>query len=159
MSTEGWIYTMNSVGGVGAWSRYTFPWRVEATALLGETLYLRAGNSVYRVSEDATTDAGTAIVGTVQWPWLDFGVPSVTKRLEGIDVVGTGTQPSVQVGYDQRAIESFTPGYTIPADTLPGMVIPLPVAAPSLSMRLTYNGGAWSLQSVTLYLHDNRRGA
>lgn len=151
------VYTMNRTGQVGAWSRYVFPFEIDATAQLGETLFLRSGDSIYRVTEDATTDAGTPVEGIVQWPWLDFGTPGVTKMLQSLDVVGEGPgNVSLQVGYDQRSVEAFTPAYTIPIDTLTGMPVPIPVSAPTLSVRLTFTG-KWSLQAVNVNLAENRR--
>ena len=151
------VYTMNRAGRVGAWSRYVFPFEIDATAQLGETLFLRSGDTIYRVSEDATTDAGAPIESIVQWPWLDFGTPGVTKMLQTVDVVGDGPGTvSLQVGYDQRAVEAFTPAYTIPIDTLTGMPIPIPVSAPTLSVRLSFTG-KWSLQAVNVNLAESRR--
>lgn len=151
------VYTMNRTGQVGAWSRYVFPFEIDATAQLGETLFLRAGDTIYRVSEDATTDAGAPIESIVQWPWLDFGTPGVTKMLQTVDVVGDGPGTvSLQIGYDQRAVEAFTPAYTIPIDTLTGMPIPIPVSAPTLSVRLSFTG-KWSLQAVNVNLAESRR--
>lgn len=157
MSTVAWVYTINRTGQVGAWSRYTFPWSVDSIALLGEKLYLRANNKVYVVTEGADNDDGVPVVGTVQWPWLDFGSPGFTKMMQSVDVVGSGPGAvSLQIGYDQRAVEAFTPSYTIPIDTLTGMPVPMPVSAPTFSVRLTFTG-EWSLQAVNLYLADNRR--
>lgn len=161
MSRQAFVYTMNRTGQVGAWSRYLFPWNIEATALLGEKLYLRSGNKVYVVDENADTDDGEPIEAIVQWPWLDFGQPGVTKMLQSLDVVGdkgdgdNGTV-NIQIGYDQRFVEAFTPPYTIPIDTLPGMPIPIPVSAPTLSVRLSFTG-KWALQSVNVNLASNRR--
>ena len=157
MSTTAWVYTMNGGGSVGAWSRYVFPWSIHATAILGERLFLRAGNEVYEVSESAATDAGTPIEGVVQWPWLDFGTPGATKMLHAVDVVGSGSgNATLQVGYDQRNANAFTPDYTMPIDTLTGMPVAMPVSAPTLSMRLKFTG-QWSLQSVNLLLAESRR--
>jgi hypothetical protein len=156
-SQQVFVYTMNRTGQVGAWSRYVFPFNIDATAQLGETLYLRSGDVIYRVDEDADNDAGTPIVGVVQWPWLDFGSPGATKMLQSVDVVGSGPGTvSLQIGYDQRAVEAFTPSYTIPIDTLTGMPVPMPVSAPTLSVRLTFTG-KWSLQAVNVNLAENRR--
>lgn len=156
-SQQVFVYTMSQGGQVGAWSRYLFPFNISATAQLGETLYLRSGDTIYRVSESVDTDAGTPINGVVQWPWLDFGAPGQTKMMQALDVVGTGPgNVSLQVGYDQRSVEAFTPAYTIPIDTLSGMPIPMPVSAPTFSVRLSFTG-KWSLQAVNVYLADNRR--
>lgn len=150
------VYTMNRTGQVGAWSRYVFPFDIDDTAQLGENLYLRSGDTIYLVTEDEETDDGEPIEGVVQWPWLDFGAPGVTKMMQAVDVVGDGTGTvSLQIGYDQRSVEAFTPAYTIPIDTLTGMPVPMPVSAPTFSVRLTFTG-KWSLQSVAVYLADSR---
>jgi hypothetical protein len=76
--------------------------------------------------------------------------------LEGFDIVGSGT-PSVSIGYDQTDVTAFTTPYEVSPDTLTGGIIPLPVAAPTLSVKVSYAGGeAWSLQAVQLYLDDMR---
>lgn len=156
-TTTAWVYTMTSTGRVGAWSRYVFPFNVDATAVLGEKLYLRAGMQIFEVDEDATTDDGTQIQAVVQWPWLDFGTPGATKRLHSIDVIGSGPGTvSLQVGYDQRSNLAFTPAYTVPIDTLNGMPVPIPVSAPSLSLRLSFTG-EWQLNAVTLSMAESRR--
>jgi len=157
VTTIAWVYTMNQIGRVGAWSRYVFPYAVNATALLGERLFLRAGNEVYEVREDASADGTQEVAAIVQWPWLDFGTPGATKMLQSVDVVGTGPGTvNVQVGYDQRFTEAFTPSYNVPIDTLLGMPIPIPVSAPTLSMRLTFTG-KWSLQAINVMVNEGRR--
>lgn len=163
MSSTVFVYTMNRAGQVGAWSSYVLPFSVDAFAQLGDDLYVRHGDEVSRVSEDAVTDevGGVAIPfdGTVQWNWLDFGQPGTTKMVEGFDLVGSGS-PSIAFGYDQRNVAAFTAAYAIDADTMPGGMIPFPISAPSLSVKLTFAGGsAWAVQSVNMYLHDNRAGA
>ena len=76
--------------------------------------------------------------------------------LEGFDIVGYGTS-SISVGYDQTNEAYFTTDYAIPADTYPGQVIPLPLLAPSLSVKLTYDGNQdWQWNAMNLYLQDMR---
>ena len=157
MTTTVYVFTMNRP----AWSRYTFPWQIDAFAQLGDHLYIRTGDYVVKVDPDAVTDdvAGTPtnFAGTVQWGWLDFGAPGVTKQLEAIDYVGTGQGPTLSIGYDQRNTATFTSGYALSADTLPGTPIPFPIAAPTLSVKLAFAGGAaWSVQEVLLLLDDAR---
>ena len=149
------VYTMARIGQAGAWSRYTFPFAVEAFAQLGDDLYIRHGDAISVVSDDVAHDevAGAPIEfpGVVWWPWLDFGTPGETKMLEGFDYVGTGQGPSISVGYDQRSLAAFTTPYPIPNDTMPGGMTPIPVAAPTLSVKLTFAGGQrWNVQSVLL---------
>lgn len=155
------VYSMSRVGQAGAWSRYELPFSVEAFAQLGDSLYIRHGDSISVVSEAVTHDevGGEPIQfpGVVWWPWLDFGSPGQTKMLEGFDYVGTGQGPSIRIGYDQRSLTAFTPGYQISSDTMPGGMIPIPVAAPTLSVRLSFAGGEqWNVQSVLLSVQPMR---
>lgn len=150
-----YVHTLNA--GKGKWSRYLFPFAVDAFAQLGNDLYIRHGDEVSVVSEDAVTDdvdgVATNFTGVVWWPWLDNGQPGETKMLESFDYVGTGQGPSVSIGYDQRSLTAFTPPYLIDDDTLPGDPIPLPVGGPTLSVKLEFAGGAaWTVNQVTLNL-------
>jgi hypothetical protein len=152
-----YVHTLN--GGKGKWSRYIFPFAVDAFAQLGNDLYIRHGDEVSVVSEDVATDdvngVPTDFAGLVQWAWLDNGQPGVTKMLESLDYVGTGQGPSLSIGYDQRDTTAFTDPYLIDPDTLPGDPIPIPVAAPTFGIKLDFAGGAaWSVNAVTLHLSN-----
>ncbi len=150
------IYTMNRGVNNGAWSRYVFPWTIEHFTHLENLLYMRHGDIVSFAIEGAVDDDGVNFEGVIQWPWLDFGQPGVNKMLIGFDIVGEGTS-SIEIGYDQTALGTFTTKYAIPVDTYPGQIIALPVNAPSMSIRLTYDGGqAWQWNAFNLYLEDMR---
>ncbi len=150
------IYTMNKGAQGGAWGRYVFPWIIEHFAQLENTLYMRHEDDVSFVIEDALDDDGVYFDGVIQWPWLDFGKPGTNKMLDSFDIVGLGTC-SIEIGYDQTNLNSFTELYPIPADSYPGQIIPLPLTAPTMSVRLTYDGGqAWQWNALQLYLIDNR---
>lgn len=158
MTSTVFVYTMTQTGKIGAWTRYIFPFNVDNFAQLGDDLYVRHGDYISRVTSAAVTDeveVGTFenFAGTVWWSWLDFGTPGTTKMLEGFDYIGTGQGPSISIGYDQRNVAAFTDPYLLDPDTLPGGIIPLPVAAPTLSVKLEFAGGAaWQTQSVILYV-------
>ncbi len=156
--TDIYVFTLN--GGKGKWSRYVLPVSVESFAQLGDRLYIRSGDRVLRVVEDLLTDSvagvATPFSATVQWPWVDWGTPAITKQVIGFDIVGTG-QPSVSFGYDQRNLATFTAPYAIDPDTLPGGMVPMPLMAPSLSVKVDFAAGtAWSMQSLTLYINETR---
>ena len=156
------VYTMSPAGQLKAWSRYVYPFAIDAFAQLGNDLYIRHGDTVSVVDPglayDEVNGAPVNFPGRVQWAWLDMGPAGVTKMLEGFDIVGEGT-PSVSIGYDQRNPAAFTPPYPVSSDTVPGGIIPLPVSAPSMSVRVDYPGGEpWNLSSMTLYLHGNGGG-
>lgn len=166
--TETFIYSLTNAGTkVGAWTRYRFPFAIEAFAQLEDDLYIKHGRFISRVDELLNVDeltVGEGIVpqpfaGRVQWSWLDFGTPGVTKMLNGFDYVGLGQAPAISIGYDQRNEALFTTPYQLSADTLPGGLIPLPVMAPSMSVRLDFAGGAaWKVQSVLLDFFEMGNG-
>lgn len=164
MSTLVYVYTMTRIGQVGAWSRYEFPFDISDWCIAGDALYVRSGDFIHRVDDavvgdEVVVETGRQVVpfpGLIRWPWLDFGQPGVTKMLYGFDVVGTGAV-SVSFGIDQTNGGLFTPGYPVPADTVPGMVIPMPLAAPSVAVQLSYDGSEqWQWNALQLYLQDSR---
>lgn len=154
-----YVFTRNGPG-TGKWSRYVFPFSIEGFQQLGDALYIRSGDTIKRVSESAVTDIHNGVEvpfsGAAQWSWLDFGQPGTTKMLEGFDVVASGS-PSVSIGWDQSSPLAFTTPYAVPADTVPGNIIPLPLSGPSFSLRVDFAAGEkWELQSAALYVHDNK---
>lgn len=166
--TETFVYSLTNAGTkVGAWTRYQFPFTIEAFAQLADDLYIKHGRFISRVDELLDTDeltVGVDVVqqnfpGRVQWSWLDFGTPGVTKMLNGFDYVGIGQAPTISIGFDQRNQSLFTTPYQLDADTLVGGLIPLPVMAPSMSVRLDFEGGeAWKVQSVMLDFFEMGNG-
>lgn len=104
--------------------------------------------------------SSTAIVGVVQWPHLDFGALGMQKQLIGVDVIATAPEGvSISIGYDQRDLAARTADFAVDGDTLPGYLIPIPVTAPSLDLRLTFaSGQRWELQAANMYIQDLRLG-
>jgi hypothetical protein len=163
MSTTTWVYSMLQ-SGRGAWSKYIFNYNVDAFALLGDTLYLRYGDYVNVVDSSYTSDftetTETLIDGEIQWPWLDMSMPGVTKMLESFDIVATATVlPFISFGYDQLAAGTFSTPYEIPADSLTGTMIPMPLSAPSLAPKVTWASGNMTFYGLSMYVHDNRAGS
>jgi hypothetical protein len=153
------VYTMNRGVNQGAWSRYIFPWNIEHFSHLQNTLYMRHGDFVSYAIHDGLYDDGVPFDGVIQWPWLDFGAPGVNKMLIGFDIIGEGTS-SIEIGYDQTSPGFFTTSYPVPVDTYPGEIVGFPLMAPSMSIKLTYDGGqAWQWNALNLYLADMREGS
>ena len=143
-----WVYTLNQTGQVGAWSHYEYPFAIDYAAMKGDDLYVRDGDNVFRLSDEiGTCDYYEDLEGTygvpfdavIQFPWLDMGQVGADKDLESFNVVGEG-RASIEIGYSQTDPGYFTAPYLTPADTLPGTPIPMPLCAPSFSVRLTYHG-------------------
>ena len=164
MSTETFVYTMNQLGSRGAWSRYLFPWDVEAQAQLNNDLYLRSGDTIYVMDENRLEDQDengedVDVDMVIRWPYLDFGAPAITKMMLGFDVVGRGIC-EMRMGWDQRNFATMTAPYEIQADTLTDGYIPMSMAAPSFSMELTFRSADNTIDSEwlasTLYFSDFR---
>lgn len=157
------VYTLNQIGQVGKWSRYVFPFPIDAYTIVDDDLYLRSNDDVLMYDDTLAVDFGgdareVVFPGIVQYQWLDFGRPGVSKQVIGFDLVGSGN-PNFALGYDQSSEGTFTTDFAVPADSVPGMIIPLPVMAPSMSVRVSYPGGqAWCLQAISIYLQDMRAG-
>jgi hypothetical protein len=138
------------IGTIGRWSRYRFPFEIEYHTQLAGHLYLRSGDVVRRVTPDVNYDEIEPLVGgsytkdyydlTVQWPWIDLGG---NAQMEGFEIVSTGGVPYVSVGYNQKDINAFTEEYAVDYDTMPDEgIIPMPISAPALSIRVRFAGGA-----------------
>lgn len=152
---EVFVYTLNQTGQVGAWSRFLFPFAIDYFAQVGNDLLVRDGNKVYRISEeigatdfyvDGEAPTGTPFNAMIQWPWLDMSNPGADKEMESYDLVGYG-KAQVQIGYNQAQLGWFTPEFETDPDTLCGTPVPMPLTAPSLSARITYNG--WNPADAT----------
>lgn len=161
---EAFVLTLNGGSKDQSWSRYVFPAELTDWAILGDDLYVRCGDLIWRVDPDShfddeledTETGGTNIPfeGYLAWPYLDFGIVGVEKEFESFDVVANGTF-RVSVGYDQRRGQEAlaTPDYPLDGDTLVGTPIPLPLTAPSFQFRITFDGGqteAWEWFATTL---------
>lgn len=174
--TEVFVLTVHD-GEQRSWSRYVFPAAIDYVTVLGEELYLRAGDLVWLVSDEAATDdtdLGEGAGGddiefdmVLQWPHLDLGSFGREKTLFGFDLVGSG-EVEVSIGYNQRSPDydpvsgPWTEPYTIDdADTLPGDVVPLPVGGPSFALRLAFTGGELKREFIAanLYVNDLRTGS
>lgn len=164
-NTRVFVLAINVPNAPGKWSYYDFPLEISEFTQLGKKLYIRGGDDFIIYDKAALADyfgrseeAGGAVdfSGVVQWPYLDLGSPGIDKMFVGFDVVGTGS-PSIQMGYNQNDFSQLTDAFVVPDDTVPGMIIPLPIMAPSFSLKLTYPPGApWQLQAANLYTIQQR---
>lgn len=160
---QAFVLTINATKNK-SWSRYVFPAAIDDWTLLGNDLYLRAGDLVWKVDADALRDdehvvgpdiVGTDFVGIIHWPHLDLGSFGAEKTMVGVDLVANASQSAVaiSIGYDQRNLASRTPDYTVDPDTLPGQLIAFPLSAPSFDLRLTFAAGqTWEWFAANLYV-------
>jgi len=153
------VYTQNQVGKMGSWSRYVFPFVIDDFATLGNKLYMRGNNGtndcVYEMDENLIQDDGVNFEGIVQYPWLDFGTAGVTKMMETVDIVGNGVAPTISIGYDQTNPLAVTTPYQLQTDSMTGFPVPIPVSAPTFSIKLAYPSGGWELQQFNVQIRQN----
>lgn len=160
------VYTMNRLGQVGAWTRYVFPFVIDDYTILGEDMYLRSGDVVRKVTNERESDElivdGVPVATPFEWgfqtQWLDMGQMSVTKMLVGFDIVGTGS-PTIEFGYNQADGGLFTDPWQIPGDSVPGQILMASLLAPSLSLRITYTGDdvdGTGFEGLNLWFNDMR---
>lgn len=158
--SEVFVYTLNQVGKIGAWSRYVFPFAIDAYAQRGNSMFVRNGDTVFEITHDAGTvdfegsPEEQPFEAVLHWPFLDFGSPGTETQLNGFDVVGFG-QASISVGWEQKQITNpafYTEPFLMPEDSLTGDMIPLPVVAPTMSLKLVYQGGQdWQFNALNIY--------
>src|SRR5690606_32980118 len=107
---EAFVLTVNDGSDGRSWSRYVFPSEIDYAAVLGEELYLRSGDLVWRVDESADADdvheengeeIGEPFSMVLQWPHLDFGSLGQEKQLVAFDLVGSG---EVSVRSEERRV-------------------------------------------------------
>lgn len=163
--TTAFVYSMTTLGQVGAWSWYEWPWAIEDQAMLGNDLYVRSGDAVYRIDPDRLDDQDAEgndvpVEAEIQSHYLDMGSPGVTKMMVGVDLSGTGSVAKLAIGFNQNDLSMFTPDVDVPADTVPGTILPIAVSAPSFSVRLRYlstdNPNGWEWLGSNIYINDFR---
>jgi hypothetical protein len=162
---EAFVLTMNGGKRDMSWSRYVFPSDIDDWTILDEDLMLRSGDKIWRLDDAAERDdqvgdpasSGTAFVGRIWWPYLDFGRFGGDKQMIGFDLVATGAV-TVTFGYDQTNDAIATDAYLLAAgDTLPGTIVPMPITGPSFQLRLEFTADQstpWEWSGAILYLED-----
>lgn len=155
---DAWAHTAANLGKRGRWSRFqygggTIP--IHYSTQLGGKLFVRSGNSLYEVDRDVATDAGSFVVGTIKWAYLDFGAPGVTTQVKSVDIVATGVDVRLSIGYDQRTDTAYTSEFVLPlADTVAGARLPICVAAPTMAVKLDFRLGPWTFNYIDFEVED-----
>lgn len=148
------VYSISRTAKIAAWSRYFLPFNVDAYAELGQVLYLRSGDSVYKLDPEVYTDDGTQYEVLLLLPYMDFKKPGNLKRIYGADVVIEG-RAEFSIGFDARDPDAYTPPVRVKGNTRPGGMIPIECCGTEFALRFrNYDDKPFRLDSVTLYFED-----
>lgn len=127
-----YTYSFSKSNKLSAWADGTFPFTIDAVAVLNGELYARSGDNVYRYSTTAFKDAGTAPLVEVEMYFQDGKAPGIEKIFQGFDAVITGN-PRVAFRYDPRDESLVTDFLPISSDTRPGDLYPMELCATSVA--------------------------
>lgn len=145
------VYSISRSSKIAAWSQYFLPQAVDAFAELGQTLYIRSGDVVFKLDEAASTDDGQQFEVLIDLPYMNFKSPGQLKRIIGADVVVDG-KCEFSIGYDVRDPDAYTPAVKVKGNTRPGGVIPVECTGTEFSLRFrNYDASTFRLDAVTLY--------
>lgn len=145
------IYSISRTAKIAAWSRYFFREEVQAFAELGQELYLRMGDDVFKLDPAAKTDDGTQYEVLIDLPYMDLKTPGQLKRIYGADVVVNG-KCEFSVGYDVRDPDAYTTPVRVKGNTRPTGMLPVECCGTEFALRFrNYDAGEFRLDSVTLY--------
>lgn len=156
LDTRVWAFTYSRSSKVSAWSRFTFPFPVEYAANLNGRLYLRSGNNVYVMDDNAHQDDIIAPEVVIEFPFLDFQQPGKHKYITGVDFVGRGTA-SVTFKYRTTDLagnptEGETDPVTMTDNSIPGVLTPVELVATAIAPRIVHRANeSFELSRLVFY--------
>lgn len=154
MGNELFVYSISRTSKIAAWSHYFLPQPADAFAELGQTLYIRCGDDVFKLDTDVHADQGQAFEVIVQLPYMDLKKPGHTKRIFGADLVLEG-KCDFSVGFDVRDETAFTDPVTVKGNTRGGGMIPVECCGTEFSLKFrNFDTKPFRLDAVTLYFDD-----
>lgn len=149
-----YVFSQSKTSKISAWSQYFMSVEIEAAAQLGQTLYLRSGDTVYKLDDEASTDDGEQYEVLLSLPYLNFKRPGTLKHIYGLDAVCDG-KCWISVGFDPRDTDAYTPEIPVSGNTRPGGMIPVECSGTDISIRVrNYNADPFQLNALTLYYED-----
>lgn len=148
------VYSISRTAKIAAWSQYFLSQPVDAFAELGQELYIRSGDAVFKLDESISTDDGTQFEVLVELPYMDFKTPGQLKQITGIDVVIDG-RCYVSVGFDVRDPDAFTPEVKVKGNTRPSGMIPVECCGTEFALRFrNYDDKPFRLDAVTVHFQN-----
>jgi hypothetical protein len=145
------MFKLSKAAQISAWSEYSYPFNIDAMTELDGDLYLRSGDTVYRVDEDVHTDDGTPIDSVIQLPYTDTKKPGVNKQYTGMDAVVSGTV-QISFQYDPNDPTLETEAQEMTGDTRVGGLTPIEVGTTNISPLVHHTADEdFELAALQLY--------
>lgn len=132
-----YVLSYSKSAKITAWSTYTLPWVVDAATVMANEIYLRSGNTVYRMDATASNDDGVVPLCEVDMFFQDNKAPGILKQFTGYDAVVTGTA-QVAYRYDPRHLDRVTDFIDVSGDTRPDAMAPMEICCTSLAPRFRH---------------------
>lgn len=161
--TTAYVLTESQVASLSEWSEYIFPVVLTDVTTLDGIMYLRDSSGyVYMLDKTYYQDDTGPSVSVIpevlaQTLYLNLGQANIVKQLIGIDVVADGTSTNISVGMDETDFTQESAVTTVVADTTTGGMIPIPVAAISLSFLMSHQiNENWEFYSLGLFYNTLR---
>lgn len=151
---QAWVYSFSRTSKISAWSHYEFPFAIKDVTELDGDLYFRAGDTVYKLDENAKTDAGVNFTVGIEFPYLDFKTPGVLKMVQGMDTVMVG-DADMSIKFDARQPDFITPSIPMSGDTRPGEMTPVEIVSVGIAPVIeSTNDGEFELHAMTFYFES-----
>lgn len=148
------VYSISRTARIAAWSQYFLGAPVDAFAELGQELYIRSGDTVYKLNEEVSTDDGTQYEVLIQLPYMDLKKPGILKQVWGADVVVDGSC-FMSIGFDVRDPDAFTPEVKVKGNTRPSGLIPVECTGTEFSIRLrNFDNKPFRVDAIGLHWND-----
>lgn len=145
------VYSISRTAKIAAWSQYFLSRSVDAFAELGQALYIRSGDSVYKLDDSVSTDDGAQFEVLIELPYMNFKSPGQLKRITGVDVVIEG-RCDFSIGFDVRDPDAYTPPVKVKGNTRPSGIIPVECCGTEFSLRFrNYDSKPFRLDALTVY--------
>lgn len=148
-----YVYTFSRTSKIAAWTRYELPVTVDYAANLGNTLYLRSGDTVYKLDTTATDDDGTDFTVEVKMAFQSFQKPGVNKQIFGFDAVVEGSA-DISHRHDPNNPTVETDAITVSGDTRVGMIYPVNLVTTEIAPVIRNSSGTLERFNAISYLYN-----
>ena len=149
-------YTFSRTMKISAWAKNTYGITIEDFAELDGTLYVRAGDDVYKVDDSVFTDDGALFEMIIEMPFLDFKKPGVLKQIVGVDAVVKG-DVDLQLGWldPDDGTTLLTDKVSLSGVTAPGDMTPIEATATAFAPLFTSTSDEEvQIDSITFYYEE-----